>query len=289
VEERVAVDPEAVREQVGRIVSSPEFAASPRLCEFLTFVTELQLSGRGDTIKEYVIGVEVYRKGDGYDPRSDPTVRVDAGKLRAGNRDQNRPRPDRNNQSIVALDGARMRAHRPRVTIDGDDGLASAQIDMVSYVPVLMMNDDVIELLLAGEHGRQHDAVIVDARLGAEDGDVVAIWRARKQLLEQSAGRHAVAENDEPLSGRTSERHLPSRTPIDSDRKRGLARLCSDGSTARVDTPRRAERRAFPYPRPPLAVVIPVGCSRRWPADILAIGMPIAAAAPTIPCGSHRK
>jgi hypothetical protein len=66
-----------------------------------------------------------------------------------------------------------MRAHRPCVTIDGDNGFASAQIDMVSYVPVLMMNNDVIELLLAAEHGRQHDAVIVDARLGPEHRHVV--------------------------------------------------------------------------------------------------------------------
>jgi Tol biopolymer transport system component len=46
-------------------------------------VVEEELAGRGAEIKEYVIGVQVYRKSESYDPRTDPTVRVDAGKLRA--------------------------------------------------------------------------------------------------------------------------------------------------------------------------------------------------------------
>ena len=97
MDKRSVIDPEAVREQVGRILRSPEFEAASRLCEFLTLITELQLSGGGETIKEYVIGLEVYRKREGYDPRIDPTVRVDAGKLRVrlGKYYQNGGRGDR--------------------------------------------------------------------------------------------------------------------------------------------------------------------------------------------------
>jgi Tol biopolymer transport system component len=69
--------------QLERIVAHPTFASSGRPCSFLRFVVEEQLAGRGDEIKEYVIGVQVYRKNEAYDPRTDPTVRVDAGKLRA--------------------------------------------------------------------------------------------------------------------------------------------------------------------------------------------------------------
>jgi len=69
--------------QLHRILSYPGFAASNRLSEFLRFVVEQRLADRGHEVKECVIGVEVYGKGDAYDPRTDPTVRVDAGKLRS--------------------------------------------------------------------------------------------------------------------------------------------------------------------------------------------------------------
>jgi Tol biopolymer transport system component len=71
-----------VRAQLERIVAHPTLASSGRPCSFLRFVVEEELAGRGDEIKEYVIGVQVYRKNEAYDPRTDPTVRVDAGKLR---------------------------------------------------------------------------------------------------------------------------------------------------------------------------------------------------------------
>ena len=148
-------------------------------------------------------------------------------------------RADRDHQGVIALALASIGADGLRGAVDGDDRLAPAQVDAVAFVPGVVMDDDVLELLFAGQHRRQHDAVIVDARLGAEDGDVVAAWGSREQLLEQAAGRHAVAENDEPPPVRTCcLRHLLSRTPIVSDRKQGLARLCSDGSTARTDIPR---------------------------------------------------
>jgi Tol biopolymer transport system component len=72
-----------VRAQVERILSYPAFTSANRLCGFLRFVVEEELAGRGADIKEYLIGVDVYRKSEAYDPRTDPTVRVDAGKLRA--------------------------------------------------------------------------------------------------------------------------------------------------------------------------------------------------------------
>ena len=78
-----SIDPARVREQVRRVVSSRGLAGSTRLCEFLTYIVEEKIAGRGDGIKEYVIGVEVYRKPKEYDPRVDAAVRVDASKLRA--------------------------------------------------------------------------------------------------------------------------------------------------------------------------------------------------------------
>src|SRR5262249_37415115 len=73
---------EAVRAQVERIAASPGFAKSARLCHFLRFVVEETLAGRGDRLKEYVVGTTVYGRGQSYDPRTDATVRVEAAKLR---------------------------------------------------------------------------------------------------------------------------------------------------------------------------------------------------------------
>ena len=41
------------------------------------------MAGRGSGLKEYVIGVQVFRKEDSFDPRTDPIVRVQARRLRA--------------------------------------------------------------------------------------------------------------------------------------------------------------------------------------------------------------
>ena len=73
---------ESVRTQLRKILSSGTFARSERLARFLTFTVEQTLSGRGDNLKEFVIGVEVFDKTEKYDPRMDPIVRVEARRLR---------------------------------------------------------------------------------------------------------------------------------------------------------------------------------------------------------------
>jgi adenylate cyclase len=73
---------EEVREQLARLLDSPEFATSRRICDFLRFVTERALTGEGKSIKQYTIGVEVYGRGPSFDPKSDPLVRIEAGRLR---------------------------------------------------------------------------------------------------------------------------------------------------------------------------------------------------------------
>ncbi len=73
---------EAVREQLERILRSKVFATSRRLSDFLRFVTERTLAGESKTIKQYTIGVEVYERKPSFDPKSDPLVRIEAGRLR---------------------------------------------------------------------------------------------------------------------------------------------------------------------------------------------------------------
>jgi serine/threonine-protein kinase len=73
---------ESVRTQLRKILSSSTFARSERLARFLNFTVEQTLGGRGDNLKEFVIGVEVFDKTEKYDPRMDPIVRVEARRLR---------------------------------------------------------------------------------------------------------------------------------------------------------------------------------------------------------------
>lgn len=74
---------EEVRAHIDRITSSPQFLRSRKLAAFLRFAVEESLEGRGDSLKEYRIATAVFGRGETFDPRLDPIVRVQAGKLRA--------------------------------------------------------------------------------------------------------------------------------------------------------------------------------------------------------------
>jgi len=71
-----------VREELARVLSSSAFAESPRLKRFLRYVVEARLAGEDDRIQEYAIGLEVFDRGESFDPRIDSIVRVEARRLR---------------------------------------------------------------------------------------------------------------------------------------------------------------------------------------------------------------
>jgi TolB-like protein len=73
----------AIRRQMDRILASPGFSSNQRLSAFLRFVVEHELGGRGDELKEIVIGVEVLSRATDYNPKKDSIVRAEAGRLRA--------------------------------------------------------------------------------------------------------------------------------------------------------------------------------------------------------------
>lgn len=69
-------------EELGRILSDHRFAHSPSLSRFLEYVVSQTLGGNGNRLKESLLGTEVFARGEGFDPRIDPIVRVQATKLR---------------------------------------------------------------------------------------------------------------------------------------------------------------------------------------------------------------
>jgi adenylate cyclase len=72
----------AVREQLARVVNSPGFVASARLCRFLTHIVNRTIDGDVDRLKEFSIAMEVFDRTSKYDPNIDAIVRVEARRLR---------------------------------------------------------------------------------------------------------------------------------------------------------------------------------------------------------------
>ena len=66
-----------------RIVSSAAFSKSPRLRDFLLFVSEQTLSGHTEVVNEIEIARQVFGRGEDFVPSDDSLVRVSARQLRA--------------------------------------------------------------------------------------------------------------------------------------------------------------------------------------------------------------
>src|SRR5271155_2204414 len=72
----------ANRALVQRIVASPTFVRSERLCSLLSYVCEMALEGRGAEINEQKIGQAVFGRSRDYDSTIDGIVRTQASRLR---------------------------------------------------------------------------------------------------------------------------------------------------------------------------------------------------------------
>lgn len=81
------VTDEQVRDQLGRILRVESFARSPQLSRFLRFAVEKGLAGEDDQLKEITVALEVFDRSADFDPKVDPIVRVEAGRLRSKVRD----------------------------------------------------------------------------------------------------------------------------------------------------------------------------------------------------------
>jgi hypothetical protein len=69
-------------QQVDRLINSHSLRSSESLCKLLRYLAERTLDHRGVPVKEYQIATEVLGRPAGFDPQSDSTVRVQAGRLR---------------------------------------------------------------------------------------------------------------------------------------------------------------------------------------------------------------
>jgi TolB-like protein/Tfp pilus assembly protein PilF len=73
---------EEIAAQLSRILSTDVFRRSPSLGRFLKYLVDRAAAGEQESVKEYRLGLEVFDRGDDFDPRDDTIVRVQARNLR---------------------------------------------------------------------------------------------------------------------------------------------------------------------------------------------------------------
>jgi len=71
-----------VREQLNRLLETHHFSHSKRYPPLLRFIVEETLAGRGDFLKERLLGVRVFDRPADYDTAADPIVRVTIAEIR---------------------------------------------------------------------------------------------------------------------------------------------------------------------------------------------------------------
>jgi tetratricopeptide (TPR) repeat protein len=79
---RLTITPSELGPLLDRIVGSSGFRRSFRLQRFLRYVTEEAVNSPGRPLKEIQVAMAVFDKDAGFEPRLDPIVRVEAGRLR---------------------------------------------------------------------------------------------------------------------------------------------------------------------------------------------------------------
>jgi adenylate cyclase len=72
----------SIRQELAKIIDSPQFAGSPHLCSFLRFIVEKTLRGEAADVKAYTVATQVLGRKTDFDPNLDPIVRIQAGRLR---------------------------------------------------------------------------------------------------------------------------------------------------------------------------------------------------------------
>lgn len=93
---------EQVLQQLGKLLTSPSFASSQRYPNLLRFVVEQTLAGQEDTLKERLLGIEVFRRAPDYDTNQDPVVRLSAAEVRK-RLALYYQHPDHHNELVIAL------------------------------------------------------------------------------------------------------------------------------------------------------------------------------------------
>src|SRR5580698_5669806 len=75
-------DVELLREHLREVIAGPAFKASQRSGQFLKYIVDQAIGGHFDSLKERIIGVELFGRSPTYDTGEDAIVRVTASDVR---------------------------------------------------------------------------------------------------------------------------------------------------------------------------------------------------------------
>ena len=70
------------REELKRLLQSKYFAKAKKKSRFLEFICEQTFLGNAEKLNEFLVGIEIYERGPGFNPQDDPIVRVQAHEIR---------------------------------------------------------------------------------------------------------------------------------------------------------------------------------------------------------------
>lgn len=82
VQHQDSVSLDAAREELQAVLESRAFRQAPTLAGLLSYLCEKRFAGESSQIKEYSIGVDVFRRGRDFDQEADSIVRVEINRLR---------------------------------------------------------------------------------------------------------------------------------------------------------------------------------------------------------------
>ncbi len=231
----------AVRAELERILESPHFTAADRSKRFLGFLVGETLAGRTNRLKEYTLAVEVFDRAESFDPRTNPSVRVEASRLRR-------------------------RLEYYYLTLGREDSVL-IEMPRGSYTPVFRLQADVLHLreelaalraedvpeLPSGLTGGPSIAVLPFENLdGGErlfaDGVTVEIMTALSRFRDfHVIGRNTMFQHDAKDGAARIGRQLGARYVLHGSVRRAENRVrihaeLSNGATGRVLWAERYER-----------------------------------------------
>jgi hypothetical protein len=214
------------REELRRVLQSKYLAGSPKKSRFLEFVAEQTFIGNGDKLNEYLIGVEVYNRGPGFDSQKDPIVRVQAHEIR--------------------------RLLKKYYEDDGKDSLMRLDLPPGAYIPVFSRADTDAPRVAAEQVGiatqpsplwpRVHLTITLTLGFLCLILGGLAVWRASPGKKSETSTRVLPAELDwfwHPFL-------LPAEAPIVAIPNHPLLRAAHDGDSEQTLT------RAHLIPKPEL-------------------------------------
>ncbi|HYZ86620.1 MAG TPA: hypothetical protein VE621_19555, partial [Bryobacteraceae bacterium] len=180
---------EQVEAQLARLLASNTLGRSERLCRFLQFVVRHTLEGRGDELKEYAIGVEVFEKGADFDPRLDSAVRVDARRLRAKLDEYYATEGNRDPVVIRMPKGGYL-----PIFLDREDATVREPLTLTGEVPIAPVTGTPAHPVPATEGPSRPKWVVWGAALAVFAALIagVLVWRSREST-EVQPGRGYVA------------------------------------------------------------------------------------------------